>query len=67
MPIFILKPGQIIEVGPSTDGKKTFLSVRGTGIWIPPDFARKVAASLVEYADRQDAGVLHPVAGRRNS
>lgn len=64
MPIFLWGKENNVEVGPSTNGEHTFLSVRGTALWIPPEWARKVAASLIEYADREEKGVKHPVAGR---
>jgi hypothetical protein len=40
-----------------------FLAVGGSAVWIPPEWARKVAASLIEYADRQEKGELHPRIG----
>lgn len=67
MPIFIFATQNVVEVGPSIDGKETFLAVRGTAVWIPPEWARKVAASLIEYADRQEKGELHHVAGGHRS
>lgn len=70
MPIFIWggdaargEKKKVVEVGPSTNGKRTFLAVHGTGVWIEPEWARKVAASLIEYADREEKGEPHPVAG----
>jgi hypothetical protein len=65
MPIFMFGPGNLVEVGPSTDGKKTYLGVRSEGVWIPPEWARKVAKALNEYADREERGELHHVAGGR--
>ncbi len=42
-----------------------FLAIGNSGVWIPPEWARKVAVSLLEYADRQEKGERHPVAGVR--
>lgn len=61
MPIFSWKPSNVVEVGPSTDGKKTFLAVRGNAVWIPPEWAKKVAKSLIEYAEREERGEKHYV------
>lgn len=63
MPIFKWGTENVVEVGPSTDGDATFLAVRNAGVWIPPEWARKVAAALIEYADRQERGEPHHVAG----
>lgn len=62
MPIFVIRHGYI-EVGPSADGNAMFLAVNDCLISIPPEWARKVAASLIEYADRQEKGERHPIAG----
>jgi len=63
MPIFAWGKENVVEVGPSSDGTATFLAVRGTGVWIPPEWARRVAESLTEYADRQERGEPHHVVG----
>jgi hypothetical protein len=65
MPIYMFGENNkyFVEVGPSQDGTTTFLAVGNSEVWIPPELARKVAKSLIEYADRQERGEKHPVAG----
>ena len=66
MTIFLWGPNNcnVAEVGPSATGTATFLMVMGSGVWIPPEWARKVAKALNEYADREERGELHPVVGQ---
>ena len=63
MPIFMWGPNNcnVAQVGPSTDGSATFLGVGDCGVWIPPEWARRVANSLLEYADREERGEKHHV------
>jgi hypothetical protein len=66
MPIFMWgdpKVGNTVEVGPSNDGTRTFLAVRGTAVWIKPEWAEKVAAALLDYAAREQRGEKHHVVG----
>lgn len=66
MPIFLWGKENLVEVGPSTDGRHTFLSVRGRAVWTPPEQARQIATALLQYAEREEKGELHHVAGGRS-
>ena len=63
MPIFILpgeQPNSVVEIGPTRDGRHTFLAVPGAWILVSPEWAREIANALLEYANREERGLLHP-------
>lgn len=49
----------VVEVGTSRDGKRTYLNVMGTGVWVPPVWARQIARALLERAEAEERGETH--------